>query len=305
MAEFTMNRILAALDLGPQSKEILNWARWFAKLFNAKVEIVHALWLDLPRYFTEAETKPLVAEMKRERGAIGRRIKQLAVRALGDVSFSVIVREDQALDVIRAVAQESQPDLMVIGSHGHSRLQRMLLGSVTENLFREAPCPTLVVKSELPADGVSSILCPVNFSEAALDCARYAGAIANRAATDLFMLQAVEQADADVNSAQDQLCQWHRDAGVVHARVAEIVRRGDPVKETLTEVQRHGIGLIAVGAQHHRVMDFLTIGRTTERIVRISPISVLVIPAGADQRAKNGSQDQALTTSQLPRRRCI
>lgn len=297
MTTLKITRILAALDMGPQSEEVLNWARWFAKLFSARIEIVHALWLELPPYFTEAATKPLVAELKKERGAIGKRIKQLAARVLADIPFSVVVREGHALEVIRAVAQESQPDLLVIGSHGHSRFQRMLLGSVAENLFREASCPTLVVKSELPPAGVTAALCPVNFSEVALDCARYSSAIAERAGADLFLLQASEETGADVRGAQDRLCQWHREAGVVHAQVAEIVRHGDPVKETLTEAKRHGVGLIAVGAKHRRLFDFLTIGRTTERIVRISPISVLVVPAGAGGEPGDAAVTQAATAN--------
>jgi nucleotide-binding universal stress UspA family protein len=293
MAEFRMTSILAAVDLGSQSEDVLSWARWFAKLFCAKIEIVHALWLDLPPYFTEAETKPLAAQLKRQRGAIGKRIKELAARMLGDVPFSVTVHEGPALEVIRAVAQERHPDLLVIGSHGHSRLQRMLLGSVAENLFREAPCPTLVVKSKPPGDGVKGVLCPINFSEVAMDCARYSSAIAERAGADLFLLQASEETDTDVSGAKDRLCQWHREAGVMHAQVAEIVRHGDPVKETVTEAQRHGIDLITIGVQHRRLMDFLTVGRTTERIVRISPVSVLVVPAGAGRERQEAVPTQA------------
>jgi nucleotide-binding universal stress UspA family protein len=71
------------------------------------------------------------------------------------------------------------------------------------------------------------------------------------------------------------------------------VRRGNPVEETLTEAQRHGISLIAVGAQHQRLLDFLTIGRTTERIVRASPISVMVVPAGAGRERQEAVPTQA------------
>jgi nucleotide-binding universal stress UspA family protein len=285
MTEAGMMGVLAAIDLGPQSEDVLSWARWFAKLFASKVEVAHALWLDVPPYFTEAETQPLLAQLKKEQGAIGKRIKQHAARVLTDVPFTITVREGHPVEVIRTLAREMRPDLLVIGSHRHSRLERMVLGSVAENLFREAPCPTLVVKAKLAPRGVSSVLCPVNFSEAALDCARYAGSIAQRSGGDLFLLQAVEQADAHVSEEQDRLCQWHRESGVVHAQVAEIVRRGDPVEETLAEAQRHGIDLIAVGAQHRRVLDFLTIGRTTEHIVRMSPVSVLVVPTGIGRNA--------------------
>jgi nucleotide-binding universal stress UspA family protein len=293
MAELTVSRILAAIDLGLQSEDVLGWARWAAKLFRAEVEVVHALTLELPPYFTEAATRTLAAQLKKRRGAIGKRVRQLAARVLGDVPFSVEVREGLALDVIRTVAQETKPALLIIGSHGHSRLRRMLLGSVAENLFREAPGPTLVVKSKLPEGGVGSILCPVNFSEVALDCARYASAIAERAGVDLLLLQAVEQGNGDLERVQDRLCRWHREGGALHARVAEIVRRGDPTKETVTEAQRNGVNLIVVGAQHRKLLDFLTIGRTTEHIVRLSPISVLVVPAGPGEQPRKDQTEAA------------
>jgi nucleotide-binding universal stress UspA family protein len=296
MAKVTMKRILAAIDLGSQSEDVLGWARWLANLFGAEVGVVHAVTFDLPPYFTESETKKFAAQLKKQRGAIGKRIQHLAARVLGEVPFSVTVREGLALEVIRAVTQETKPDLLVIGSHRHSRLQRMLLGSVAENLFREAPCPTLVVKSGLPEGGVSSILCPVNFSEVAADCARYASAVAEQAGVDLFLLQAIEQGDADLRGAQDRLCQWRHQGGTVHAQVAEIVRRGDPVQETVTEARRNGVNLIVVGAQHRKLLDFLTIGRTTEQIVRLSPISVLVVPAGISPGRPDNAHAETVAT---------
>ena len=38
-------------------------------------------------------------------------------------------------------------DLVVVGSHGHSALQRVLLGSVADTVMRHAPCPVLVARA--------------------------------------------------------------------------------------------------------------------------------------------------------------
>ncbi|MDB5309299.1 MAG: universal stress protein [Gemmataceae bacterium] len=38
-------------------------------------------------------------------------------------------------------------DLVVIGSHGHGRLRRLLRGSLTDEVVRNARCPVLVVKA--------------------------------------------------------------------------------------------------------------------------------------------------------------
>jgi nucleotide-binding universal stress UspA family protein len=49
--------------------------------------------------------------------------------------------------IILQVAQESQCDLIVMGSHGRTGLNRLLMGSVAEQVARKAPCPVLSVKT--------------------------------------------------------------------------------------------------------------------------------------------------------------
>lgn len=44
-------------------------------------------------------------------------------------------------------AEAMQPDLIVVGSHGYSRWERLLLGSVSDSVIHHAPCSVLVVRS--------------------------------------------------------------------------------------------------------------------------------------------------------------
>ncbi len=48
--------------------------------------------------------------------------------------------------VICEVAQQENPDLMVIGSHGYGLVERVLIGSVSEYVVHHAQCPVLVVR---------------------------------------------------------------------------------------------------------------------------------------------------------------
>ena len=60
------------------------------------------------------------------------------------------VREGKPATVILEVAEGLRPDLVVIGSHGRSGLDHLLLGSVTERVLRKSGAPVLVVR--LPED---------------------------------------------------------------------------------------------------------------------------------------------------------
>jgi nucleotide-binding universal stress UspA family protein len=53
---------------------------------------------------------------------------------------------DPAAEIIRA-AQETGAELIVMGTHGRTGLQRLLMGSVAEQVLRKASCPVLTVKA--------------------------------------------------------------------------------------------------------------------------------------------------------------
>jgi len=57
------------------------------------------------------------------------------------------MREGDARDEILAAAEEESCDLIVMGSHGRTGLERVLLGSVAEEVLRRASCPVLTVKA--------------------------------------------------------------------------------------------------------------------------------------------------------------
>ena len=52
-------------------------------------------------------------------------------------------------EIIEA-AKTQQVDLIVMGTHGRTGLQHVLLGSVAEKVVRLAPCPVLVVRQSVP-----------------------------------------------------------------------------------------------------------------------------------------------------------
>ena len=84
--------------------------------------------------------------------------EQLRDKAESDVDEGRRVLEEQGFKVktltvmgdaataILTLAEKGRYDLIVVGSHGRTGLQRFLLGSVSERVVRYAPCSTLVVK---------------------------------------------------------------------------------------------------------------------------------------------------------------
>ena len=69
-----------------------------------------------------------------------------------EVQFFVHARLGKPVDEILGVASEVGADLIFIGSHGKTGVERLVLGSVSERVVREAKCPVLVARPKLYAD---------------------------------------------------------------------------------------------------------------------------------------------------------
>jgi nucleotide-binding universal stress UspA family protein len=81
------------------------------------------------------------------------KVKQLSLEKLAEMAsrhtgydIHASVKEGKPATAILETVAESEPDLVVMGSHGRSRLDHLLIGSVTERVIRKSPCPVLTVK---------------------------------------------------------------------------------------------------------------------------------------------------------------
>ena len=65
-----------------------------------------------------------------------------------EIHFFVHARIGDAAHEILDLAAEVGADLVVLGSHGHTGVKRLLLGSVSERVVREAGCPVLICRAK-------------------------------------------------------------------------------------------------------------------------------------------------------------
>ena len=64
-----------------------------------------------------------------------------------------LLREGNPAAVIEQVVREQHCDLVVLGTHGRTGLEHLLMGSIAEQIIRRCPCLALVVKYPGPSSG--------------------------------------------------------------------------------------------------------------------------------------------------------
>lgn len=283
MSRFALRDVLCPVDLSSASATVLGWARLFAESYQAKVQVLHADFLEFPPYFLPSQVKELTEQAKRRRAALHRELRRLAQETLGsNVLHEIVVLEGHPVKTILRHAADRQPNLIVVGSHGRSGIARMRLGSVAENVVQEAAIPTLVAKvlenRQVPAR-ISRVLCPVSFTEHARRCLELSAEVAAAFGAQLLAIHALEQSSADLQGIHEQLCQWVPGEARRRCELVEVVRRGNAAEQILQLAREQVVELIVLGAQHRPLLEFTTLGTTTERVMRHADSAVLVLPA--------------------------
>jgi nucleotide-binding universal stress UspA family protein len=140
-------RILCATDFSETAEAAWEVACELARVHRAELVLVH-VFVALPLYALGETPAPAVARAWEEQrawvqSALDERVAAAAARGL---TARALLKVGASAAGIADTAAEERADLVVIGTHGRTGFNRLLLGSVAERVVRIAPCPVLTVK---------------------------------------------------------------------------------------------------------------------------------------------------------------
>ena len=142
-------KILFPTDFSAFGQEALRWATVLARDTGAMLMVVHVE--EPPMAYGGGEMYFPAEEGDREEL---RRALVKVVPSDPSVRFEhKLLVGDPASAIVEAAEQENA-DLIVLGTHGRTGLTRLLMGSVAENVVRNAKCPVLTVKHPSPVPAV-------------------------------------------------------------------------------------------------------------------------------------------------------
>ena len=149
--------ILVPLDGSDRAAAALPVAREMARRFGGRLWLVQAIQLGNASFALGANaatgglTDPAVITSEVEaRAEVARAYLSGVAEQLGDVGLQAEyeVRDGPPGDAIIEAAGEARADLIVMSSHGHGGLGRLVFGSVTDHVVRNSRAPVLVVRGQ-------------------------------------------------------------------------------------------------------------------------------------------------------------
>jgi nucleotide-binding universal stress UspA family protein len=213
------------------------------------------------------------------------------------VTFTTTLIEDVNVPAaIVSHAETMRPDLVVMGTEGHSGLERLVLGSVAERVLRKANCPVVTVPPHasrgLNPEAVREVLCPIDFSASSSAALEWAAAWATKAAARLTAVHVVEippeASDpplSEYTALRDRLIRNAHESmkaavpvGIRESgRFDEQLAVGRPGPEILRLAHARPADLIVLGVRGRGAVDLAVFGSTTHQVVRRADCPVLAV----------------------------
>lgn len=308
-----LDHIALALDFSEPSEVAARATFKLAALAGTeRITIVHACQhVVLPRGASERLLEKLEKTQRKVVDAATAQIRELCAR-LGAPPVEIEVVAGRPTDVIPATAQRIGADVLVVGTHARRGIKRMFMGSVAETLVRGLELPCLVM--HVGGDGVAPDEELAHFDNAlvAVDLTEAAEGLVETAVDFVRRLRGDRRADLTLVHVLDehsvapdqkllgagsgalvldefrvhtsevaarllaQLRDRHASEQLgVDVRIAE-GRAADVVVELAAESKAE---LVVIGTHGRGLAPLHELGTTTERVMRSSPVVVLVVPS--------------------------
>ena len=146
----TLKCLVVGTDFSVCAARALAWAVSLAKLSGARVHLVHVLLEPVQALDVAAALPYPDVEVRREWEEAARVKLDREVRAAQKrgVATTAEIRWGRPSDSIVDTAHRQKASMIVLGTHGRSALEKLLLGSTAERVLRIATLPVLTVREK-------------------------------------------------------------------------------------------------------------------------------------------------------------
>jgi nucleotide-binding universal stress UspA family protein len=305
------NRLVCPIDFSDCSRHALDHAAAIARWYESELAVLHVFTdrepVDMIPALGGRPLRPPVRPSLDRRQRVARDLHRFVMGSdVKGLDIEEIVQEapDVATEIL-AQGAVRRADLLVLGSHGRSGMQRLILGSITEQILRSSEIPTLVVppRADRVAFGHAApfkrIVCPIDFSRSSRDALTYAMSLAEEGDANLTILHVIDAAPELVEAAMFTQAPLAKIRAKVAASYDErlmtlvppsvrasctvetMVADGRAASEILRVADDRRADLIVMGVHGRGAIDLMLFRSTTNEVIRAGQHPVLTVRGSA------------------------
>lgn len=255
-----LKNILYLTDFSEPSEAALPFATSVAREYGAKVYALHVV-IPAAYTYTTPEVTQVAIESQEDTAKLN--MQRLEAQLTGLPHECILELATGIWQTLERAVTDYAIDLIVLGTHGRTGTQKLLLGSVAEEIFRRSRVPVLTIgPSERhgahKAARFRRVLFPTDFTPESLAAAPYAISVAQENEARLILLHVTKEPEARpvvraVEDAMSNLLFQLREIVPTSAepwcRLEAVVQFGNPAEQILKVAKERDADLIVLGVR--------------------------------------------------------
>lgn len=294
-----LDRLLVPTDFSACADQALRHAKRLARSYEAELHLLHVIPV--------AAAHPMLGVQATPSERTDRVMEQfdevVETLNLDDLSYELAIEHGEGVaSTVLEYAENHALDLIVVGTHGRRGVQRLMLGSETEEILRRADRPVLTVgqgdngKSGFPPE---RLLVPVDLSVHSRDALRHAAAVAQYFEVRLDLIHVIESVatydpagpyqavlPSEENALptvkkniRDTLHDLAEELPLPTENVRVYVGQSPAVPFIVDVATEEDIDLLVLSSHGRSGLERFLIGSVAEKVIRTAPCPVFVVKA--------------------------
>ena len=288
----TFGKILCPIDFSPGSRTAMRVAVRIANRGDRELVLAHAWYLPPAAFAGEYVFPPTITEQMLTDVQHGLDVTLRDAVSLGAKRVSGMLLQGVPWhELVTLLENDPEFGLVVMGTQGRTGLERVLMGSVAEQVVRHAPCSVMAVHPGHEDRPFTHALCPIDFSDSSRHAFDLAAALVEPGGKGITLLRVLELpvTYSGESPRADLVGELDRRSGSQLAAWADELRGRCTVPVTTrSQVGRPGaqilavladdptFDLVAMGSHGRTGIKRLLLGSVTEKVVRHARRPVLV-----------------------------
>lgn len=281
MIHFNASKILIPVDFSETSLLAIKHGAIIAQRTGGSIHLLHVV---NTHFASQNMFVPLVTLDQSEiENKASQKLNEVAEQMKADYKLDIqtAVCTGSPSNEISSYAKEKLIDLVIMGTHGYSPIEQLVIGSTALKVITKSPCPVLAMSSAAaPSNGYSKILIPIDNTANSRQKVNYTLELAKKFGASVYaiaLLGSNEESDrGSMDTILHQIDELAKEKNV--SFVSEIISN---VKNRATTTVEHGLkigaDLTVIMTDQDAELSGFFLGPYSQQVIHLSKIPVIAI----------------------------
>jgi nucleotide-binding universal stress UspA family protein len=281
MIHFNMSKILIPVDFSETSLLAIKHGAFTAQLTKSTVYLMHAIAQPFtPQNLFLPSTN--IEDNSRIEKIVTDKLNQLAedIKREYGVDVKTIIKVGSASKEICNAAKEIEASLIVMGTHGYSPIEEIVIGSTALKVITKSPCPTMAMSSLADHKGYFRILMPIDTSVNTRQKVNYTLELAKTFSAAVHAVALLTDGEESEKPALEvilhQIEKLAKEKGVnFHSEIIMDVKNRATASVEMTD--KLGADLIVIMTDQDAELSGFFLGPYAQQVIHLTKVPVIAI----------------------------